>query len=117
MLVGEDLHLDVLGLDQILSSMKMLSSPKALRASLLTSSKAGPTSSSVWHRRMPRPPPPAAALRMTGKPNSCALASASAASRSGSRVPGDDRYAARHGDLLGFQLVAHFGQHVGWGGR
>ncbi len=37
---------------------------------------------------MPRPPPPAAALRMTGKPNSLALASASSASFSGSRVPG-----------------------------
>ena len=46
--------------------MKMLSSPKALRASLETSSNAGATSSSFSHSLMPRPPPPAAALRMTG---------------------------------------------------
>ena len=68
--------------------MKMLSSPKALRASPRTSSKAGATSSSLLHRRIPRPPPPAAAFNMTGKPNSIAFASASAASFRGSAVPG-----------------------------
>ena len=68
--------------------MKMSSLPKALRASLLTSSNAGMTSSGISHRRMPRPPPPAAALRMTGKPKLMAFSSASCPSRRGSEQPG-----------------------------
>ena len=37
---------------------------------------------------MPRPPPPAAAFRITGKPKLTAFSSASSASRSGSVQPG-----------------------------
>jgi hypothetical protein len=38
--------------------------------------------------RMPRPPPPAAALKITGKPAASATSTASASSLSGSSLPG-----------------------------
>ncbi len=48
--------------------MKMSSLPKAFLASFFTSWNSRRTSCSLSHRRMPRPPPPAAAFRMMGKP-------------------------------------------------
>ena len=69
-------------------SMKMSSLPKAFLASLFTSSKAGLTSSGLSQRRMPRPPPPPAAFRITGKPKLTAFSRASSPSRRGSVQPG-----------------------------
>ena len=68
--------------------MKMSSLPKAFLASLFTRSKAGMTSSGVSQRRIPRPPPPPAALRMMGKPYSTAFARASSPSFRGRSEPG-----------------------------
>ena len=68
--------------------MKMSSLPKAFLASAFTRSKLTPTSSTVSQRRMPRPPPPAAAFRMTGKPNSMASFWAACRLWRGSVVPG-----------------------------
>ena len=68
--------------------MKMSSLPKAFLASAFTRSKLVPTSSTVSQRRMPRPPPPAAAFRITGKPNSMASFWASSRLFRGSVVPG-----------------------------
>jgi hypothetical protein len=47
-------------------SMNMEPSPKAFSASLDASLKSGPSSSALRTTRMPRPPPPKAALQMTG---------------------------------------------------
>ncbi len=69
-------------------SIKISSFPKAFKASALTKSKAGFTSSSHSQRRIPRPPPPAAAFKMIGKPKDFARASASSASFKGSVDPG-----------------------------
>ena len=69
-------------------SIKISSFPNAFWASAFTNSKAGLTSSGVSQRRIPRPPPPAAAFKMIGKPNDSAKAKASSASFNGSVEPG-----------------------------
>ena len=68
--------------------MKISSLPKAFLASALTSSKLTPTSSIESQRLIPRPPPPAAAFKITGKPNSAASFSASSLPERGFSVPG-----------------------------
>ena len=48
--------------------MKMVSSPKAFPASRRASSNAFSNSSTLRITRIPRPPPPALAFNITGKP-------------------------------------------------
>ena len=57
--------------------------------------------------RIPLPPPPAEALRITGKPICSASATASSREASGSEEPGQHRHAARGHRAPGVGLVAH----------
>ena len=93
-------------------SMYMSPLPKAATASADAVEKAcasAPISRTIF---IPRPPPPAAALRMTGKPISRAKTSASRASLSTSGLPGSKRQArlARRGARA--HLVAHQPEHL-----
>ena len=62
---------------EIALSAKRVPSPKALAASVSALSKAASSSSALRTRRMPRPPPPAVALSISGKPIFPAAACAS----------------------------------------
>ncbi len=64
-LVAEDLHLDVLGVLDVLLEIDAAVAEGLLRLGL-GSDECGGEGHAVWAMRMPRPPPPAAALMMTG---------------------------------------------------
>ena len=64
------------------------SSPKAFRASEPARSSSSGSSSALRTTRMPRPPPPADALIITGKPTLSVKARAASSVRTGSAVPG-----------------------------
>ena len=70
-LVAQNLHLNVLGLHQELLHEDVVIA-EGLLGLRLHQIEVGAHLFHVSHRRIPRPPPPAAALRMTGKPNSIA---------------------------------------------
>jgi hypothetical protein len=88
--IGQDLDFDVAGvvqesclvshtlseLDASSRSIKTVPSPKALLASLTARSKFSLKLSWSLTTRIPRPPPPMAALMMTGKPYSSMKAAA-----------------------------------------
>ena len=59
------------------------------------------TSSGLSQRRMPRPPPPAAAFRMMGKPKLDGLLQRLVGVLQGLGAAGDDGHAALDGNLLG----------------
>ena len=69
-------------------SRNMRPSPNAASASDDARVNASLSSPMVRTIRMPRPPPPIAALSMIGMPNSCANASAASTSSVASSVPG-----------------------------
>ena len=113
-LVGEDLHLDVLGLDQILLHEDAVVAEGLAR--LIADELKG--RADLLKRLAQAHAAPAAARRGLENDGEAELL------RPGLGLggvaerltgAGDDRYAARHGDLLGFQLVAHLGQHVAGG--
>ena len=67
-LVAEDLHLDVLGLaDKALEEYRVVAE-RALRLGARLVEQESTSWSGSWTTRMPRPPPPKAALMMSGKP-------------------------------------------------
>jgi len=110
-LVAEHLHLDVLGArDVFLEEDAAL--PNARSASPCASSRRCARSAGLWTTRMPRPPPPNAALMMSGKPIDFAVLSASSRSVIGSSVR-----EGGHADLLreraGGGFVAHHVEELG----
>ena len=87
-------------------SRKTVGSPKASSASPRADARA--VSRSVGDRttRIPRPPPPAVALRTTGYPSCSAWAAASSTVSTGPPPHGSDRHVGLLGQPLGGDLVA-----------
>src|ERR1700730_17679192 len=82
-------------------------SPNADLASLEAVESASIRSSAVCATFMPRPPPPEAAFTSTGKPISCAIATASSSGPTLPSEPGTTGMPEPLRGLLGFDLVAH----------
>jgi hypothetical protein len=86
-LVAEDLHLDVLRAGNVTFEEHRAVAERAGGLALRLESR--PESSlSFFTTRMPRPPPPKAALMMSGKPMDFAALSAASRSAMASSVPG-----------------------------
>ncbi len=85
----------------------------AAAASFAAVRMAGPSSSSVRTMRMPRPPPPADALMMTGKPISRARSSASSSARQRVGAAGQDGQAGLLHRAARLDLVAHHADDLG----
>ena len=81
MAVGEDLHLDVPGPGQVLLDVA-LGPPEPGHASDCAAANAAAAPSGDPTTRIPRPPPPNAALMATGQP--CAVAERATATASAS---------------------------------
>ena len=89
MAVAQHLHLDVLGARNVFFQETPPDCRTRGRLRLrASSSKIGRDRRPWCTTRMPRPPPPNAALMMSGKPISLAIFNASARSSTGSSVPG-----------------------------
>ena len=84
-----------------------MSSPKAAFASARAMASAEGSSLSARTTFMPRPPPPAAALSMTGKPMSRAKRRASSSEPTPPSEPGTVGMPSSFGGALGRDLVAH----------
>jgi hypothetical protein len=87
-LVAEDLHLDVLRARDVLFEEDRGIAEGAAGLALRFVEQRWRDRSALCTTRMPRPPPPKAALMMSGKPISFAIFSASSRSVTGSSVPG-----------------------------
>ena len=104
-LVGEHLELDVLGvldvaLDEDLVAAEGAAAPRSARTA--AGAAARPRSRTT---RIPRPPPPAAALSISGNPASATKACASSALRAGCSMPGTTGTPARRAISLAFSLL------------
>ena len=94
-------------------STKISSLPKALSDSRRAASKASAKSLACWTTRIPRPPPPWAALRMTGNLSDSAVFSPSAASAMGLSLPPRTGTPTCLSDGAGRDLVSQLFQQVG----
>ena len=112
-LVGQDLHLDVLGLHQILLHKDVAAAEGLLRLAVYQLVGGLDLLGPVAAAAVPRPPPPGSGLQDHGKAEADGLFQRVVGVPQRLGAAGDDGHAALDGDLLGAELVTHLGQHVG----
>ena len=113
-LVGEDLHLDVLGLHEVLLDEDVVIAEGLARLALDELERGDDV---LGHLAQAHAAAAAAGRRLEddGEAEADGLLERLLPVAQGLGAAGDDRHAALHGDLLGRELVAHLAEHVARG--